>query len=97
MPSRPSFSVALSDRFLRPGISPAPRPVEYGLSSTRLTTSRDRPTGLRQLDDTRSPKRRQSRHRGLKDGRAWSEAGHPIIVLRGASVNSCKIGAKPAF
>ena len=34
--SRPRllFSVALSDRFLRPGISPAPCPAEYGLSST---------------------------------------------------------------
>jgi len=28
------FSVAQSDRLLRPGVSPAPCPVEYGLSST---------------------------------------------------------------
>ena len=33
-PVRQSFSVALSDRFLRPGISPASCPAEYGLSST---------------------------------------------------------------
>ena len=47
--ARQFFSVARSDRSLRPGISPAPCPVECGLSSTpRMEKSRspDRPEAV---------------------------------------------------
>jgi len=48
-----------SDRLLHPGVSPAPRPVECGLSSSVHEHDRDHPTNLRRFHHTRKEDRSQ--------------------------------------